>query len=109
MKIAQTAAERLEKDRKSVCSDSDHTVKPLDRADSSEILHNHMQVVVIEACVPRGRLAGQIKEIAWDQHADCKLLTFTLQDEFIHKYGSHNELLSAHGLDGGMIYRAICS
>ena len=35
--------------------------------------------------------------------ADCELKAFTLKDGFIHDYGSHAELLKAHGLDAGLI------
>jgi transketolase len=31
--------------------------------------------------------------------ARCRLDTFTLQDAFIHNYGSHDDLLAAHGLE----------
>ena len=31
--------------------------------------------------------------------ARCALRSFALQDKFIHTYGSHAELLKAHGLD----------
>ena len=41
----------------------------------------------------------QTKQIAWDTRANCRLDTFTLQDAFIHNYGSHDDLLSAHGID----------
>ena len=35
-----------------------------------------------------GRARPQTKQIAWDVRATCRLDTFTLQDEFIHNYGS---------------------
>ena len=78
---------------------SAHTVKPLDREGIANALRHHAQVIVLEEMVPHGSMAGQVKEIAWDTHARCRLDTFTLQDRFIHNYGSHNDLLSAHGLD----------
>lgn len=99
MKVAMGVGERFEKAGKTVSVVSVHTIKPLDRDGIAAALENHEHVVVIEEMVPRGSLAGQVKEIAWDQHAACKLDTFTLQDQFIHNYGSHNDLLTAHGLD----------
>ncbi len=98
MKVAAGLAERFEKAGKSVSLVSVHTLKPLDRDGIAAVLVAHTQVVIIEECVPRGGLAGLVKEIAWDQHATCKLDAFTLQDEFIHNYGSHTDLLAAHGL-----------
>jgi transketolase len=99
MKVAAGLAERFEKAGKSISLVSVHTLKPLDRDGIAAAFAAHKQVVVIEECVPRGGLAGLVKEIAWDRRAVCKLDTFTLQDEFIHNYGSHNDLLAAHGLD----------
>jgi transketolase len=40
----------------------------------------------------------QVKQLAWDAAAACRIDAFTLQDEFIHCYGSHDELLAEHGL-----------
>ena len=58
------------------------------------------QVVVIEEHSEVGGLAAQVKQIAWDCRAACDLRTFSLKDEFIHSFGSHAELLAAHGLAG---------
>lgn len=99
MKVAAGLIERFEKAGKSVSLVSVHTLKPLDREGITAALTVHKHVVVIEECVPRGGLAGLVKEIAWDRRAACSLDTFTLRDEFIHNYGSHNDLLAAHGLD----------
>lgn len=77
---------------------SAHTIKPLDCDGIAATLRNHKQVVVIEEHVPHGGLGSRVKEIAWDIHADCDLKTFSLKDEFIHCYGSHQDLLDRHGL-----------
>ncbi len=98
MKLAVELADRFEKSGKSVSLISVHTLKPLDREGISTALAAHKHAIVIEECVPRGGLAGQVKEIAWDQKADCRLDAFSLQDEFIHCYGTHSDLLAAHGL-----------
>jgi transketolase len=74
-------------------------MKPLDRAGIAAALAAHERVVVVEEHAPQGGLAPQTKQIAWDTKARCDLTTFTLQDAFIHNYGSHDELLAAHGLD----------
>ena len=54
--------------------------------------------IVIEEHAPQGGLASQTKQIAWDTQATCRLDTFTLKDEFIHNYGSWEDLLDAHGV-----------
>jgi transketolase len=99
MKKAFELAERFEKAGKSVSIISVHTMKPLDRAGIAAALAAHERVVVVEEHAPQGGLAPQTKQIAWDTKARCDLTTFTLQDAFIHNYGSHDELLAAHGLD----------
>jgi transketolase len=103
MKKAVELAEWLEQKGKSVSIVSVHTMKPLDRTGIEAALKSHRQVIVIEEHAPQGGLAAQTKQIAWDSKAQCDLKTFTLQDEFIHNYGSHDDLLAAHGLDVGKI------
>ena len=103
MPKALKLAERLEAKGKSVSVISCHTLKPLDRAGIIEALQRHGHVIVIEEHAPQGGLAPQTKQIAWDIGATCRLDTFTLQDAFIHNYGSHDDLLAAHGIDFGKI------
>ena len=98
MKRAFALAERFEAAGKSAAIVSVHTLKPLDRDRLAEILQNFPHVVAIEECAPNGSLAMRVKELAWDVGANCRLDTFTLKDEFIHCYGSHDDILNAHGL-----------
>jgi transketolase len=98
MKRAFAVAERLEASGKSVAIVSVHTLKPLDRRGLVDILQSFAQVIVIEECAPNGSLAMRVKELAWDAGANCRLDTFTLKDAFIHCYGSHDDILNAHGL-----------
>jgi transketolase len=106
-KMAVELADHLAGQGKSVSVVSAHTVKPLDREGVIEALQHHKQVIVIEENVPQGGLAPQTKQIAWDIGAKCRLDTFTLQDRFIHNYGSHNDLLAAHGLSVERLLRAV--
>lgn len=99
MKLALQVAAFLEQRGNSVSLLSVHTLKPLDREGVATALARHKRAVVIEEMVPRGGLAGQVKEIACDEKIDCRIEAFTLKDEFIHCYGSHADLLAAHGLD----------
>jgi len=106
-KKALEVAGRLEAQGRSVSVASVHTLKPLDRKGIAAALAAHDQVVVIEECAPSGGLASHVKEIAWDTTARCRLSTFTLRDEFIHNYGSHDDLLASHGLEVGAITAAL--
>jgi transketolase len=105
--MAMTVADRLASQGKSVSLASVHTMKPLDREGIADALSRHRHVIVIEEHAPQGGLAAQAKQIAWDRRAGCRLDTFTLQDAFIHNYGSHEDLLAAHGLTAERILAAV--
>lgn len=106
-RMAAAIADRLQEQDRSVSLVSVHTVKPLDRAGIVDALKRHNHVIVIEEHAPQGGLAPQTKQLAWDSKATCRLDTFTLQDEFIHNYGSHDDLLTAHGLSPARILEAV--
>jgi len=99
MHKAMQLADRFAQQGMSVSVVSCHTLKPLDIVGIEAALHRHRHVIVIEEHAPQGGLASRAKQIAWDTRASCRLDTFTLQDAFIHNYGSHDDLLAAHGLD----------
>lgn len=105
--MATGIADQLAAQGRSVSLVSAHTLKPLDRDGIAAALGQHRHVVVIEEHAPQGGLASQVKQIAWDIRATCRLDTFTLQDAFIHNYGTTNDLLAAHGLSPGRILAAI--
>lgn len=105
--MATDVADKLAAQGRSVSLVSAHTLKPLDRDGITAALQQHRHVVVIEEHAPQGGLASQVKQIAWDVRATCRLDTFTLQDAFIHNYGSTNDLLAAHGLSPERILTAI--
>jgi transketolase len=98
MKRAMAVADRFEAAGKRTAVFSVHTLKPLDCETLAQIMQAYNQVVVIEECAPNGSLAMRIKELAWNIGAKCRLDSFTLKDAFIHCYGSHDDILDAHGL-----------
>lgn len=75
-----------------------HTLKPLDVEGLKRIFSFYTRIIVIEECAPNGGLAMQVRALAQHAGATCKIDAFTLKDEFIHCYGTHDELLDAHGL-----------
>lgn len=106
VKKALDLASRFEQEQnKTVSVVSCHTIKPFDKEGVANLLTQHKQVIIIEEHVPHGGLISRIKEVAWDVGADCELKAYSLQDKFIHLYGTHDELLCAHGLDFDMIYK----
>jgi len=74
-----------------------HTLKPLDTESICEVLSRYNKVIIVEEHVPHGGLGSRVKGLAWDSGAKCKLEHISLKDEFIHVYGSHDQLLAAHG------------
>lgn len=108
MKMAVDVAAKLEGEQgRSTALYSVHTLKPLDQPGIAAILERYPVVVVIEEHVQRGGLGAQVKQIAWDVQARCRLNTFSLRDEFLHVYGSHDDVRRAHGLSVDQIYPAI--
>ena len=107
MKMAAQVADEMSAQGKSVSLVSAHTLKPFDRAGIEEILKTHKHVIVIEEHAPQGGLAPQTKQIAWDMRATSRLDTFTLKDEFIHNYGSWDDLLDSHGLSTARVLAAV--
>ena len=96
--LIQKIANKLKSAGKSVSVISCHTIKPLDVFGIKEMLNSHEQVIIVEEHVPHGGLSSRIKEIAWESKATCKLKSYTLKDEFIHCYGTYEELLKEHGI-----------
>lgn len=107
MKMAAGVADRLQGQGRSVSLVSVHTLKPLDVAGIAEVLASHREVVVIEETSPQGSLGSKVKAQAYEQQSRCKIVAFSLQDEFIHVYGSHEDVLAAHGLSGDAIEAAL--
>ncbi|MCF3627982.1 transketolase C-terminal domain-containing protein [Thalassospiraceae bacterium LMO-SO8] len=104
MKMAFDVADRVRaKTGKRPSIVSVHTIKPLDEAGVLAALNAHARTVVIEEHVPHGGLASRVKEIAWDNGVTNSVKSVTLKDEFIHFYGSYEELLARHGLEAGAI------
>jgi transketolase len=98
MKRTMAVADRFETTGKRAAVFSVHTLKPLDSKALIAILRDYRDVVVIEECAPNGSLAMRVRELASIAGAGARLTTFTLQDAFIHCYGSHDDILDAHGL-----------
>lgn len=98
MKLAIDLTDALRDAGVMVAVYSVHTLKPLDRARLAEILCRYDHVVTIEESVPAGSLGVQVKALAQEMSAGCRIDAFALQDRFIHNYGTHADLLAAHGL-----------
>ena len=107
MKTAFEVADALERQGASVAVVNVHTLKPMDEDGIARVLRDYPKVAVIEEHSPRGGLAARVREMAWETKAPATLRTFTLKDEFIHCYGSHDDLLAAHGLSPAAILNGL--
>jgi transketolase len=109
MKRAFALADRLGKTGKRAAIVSVHTLKPLDKESLAHVLKRYKHVIIIEECSPQGGLAMQVKQLAWEVSARCRIDAFTLQDAFIHSYGSHDDILDAHGLSVEAMMQKVCA
>ena len=98
MKLAMEVSDAIELNGKSTTVISCHTLKPLDIDGIKNILRTFDEIIILEEHVPQGGLSSQVKQIAWDLESDSKIHAFTLKDEFIHNYGTYEELLDSHGI-----------
>lgn len=98
VKLAADIAEWFRQQGRTVSLASVHTLKPLDVDGVTRALLDHKHVLVIEELAPYGGLGPRVKALAWEARATCRLDTFSLDDTFHHVYGSHGDLLAAHGL-----------
>ena len=94
--ILRMALEATE--RQDVAVVSVHTMKPLDKEGLSAILLRYPLVLVLEEMVPHGGLGDAVRSLAYEIGARCKIKHLSLKDQFIHQYGSHADVLAAHGL-----------
>lgn len=107
-RLALALAGKIEQEQGGeVAAYSIHTLKPLDREGIARILASYERVIVVEEHSSVGGLGQQVKALAFESGARCRLHAFSLQDEFIHFYGSHDDLLKAHGLHPDLLYRRI--
>jgi transketolase len=78
------------------------TLKPLDHEGLAAFMQEHEEVSVIEECVPRA-LGVEVEALAHRIGYSGRVNTFSLRDEFVHCYGTHNDILAAHGLSAESI------
>jgi transketolase len=107
LKMAMQVADALTGRGESVSLATLSTIKPLDRAGVVDLMKRHKRLVIIEEAVPSGSLGAAIKQVAWEVKANCEVHSFSLQDAFIHVYGSHDDVLAAHGLSPNRILAAL--
>jgi transketolase len=98
LKIGVKFADILKARRLSVSVISAHTLKPFDDDGIKAVLSEHNHIIVLEEMVPHGGLADAVRIAAWNSRSTCTVDCFTLKDEFVHCYGTHEDILAVHGL-----------
>ena len=84
-----------------------HTIKPLDEIGITRILKKYKQIVIMEEHVPNGGLTDKILGLAYKIKSKSYIKSFKQKNKFIKFYGSHAELLNAHGISADKIIKSI--
>lgn len=74
------------------------TVKPLDKNSLKRILKRVKKVITVEENVKAGGFGSSVLEFASEIRTNSKIKLLGLEDKFINKYGSQDELLVKSGL-----------
>lgn len=105
-RMAVDVAKKLESRNVSTAVVTVPTLKPLDREGLESLLAEFHSVSVIEESAPRA-LGLEVEALAFRVGYRGRLRTFALKDEFIHCYGTHDDILDAHGLSSERIVRSL--
>jgi len=105
-RMAVDVAKKLESRNVSTAVVTVPTLKPLDREGLESLLAEFHSVSVIEESAPRA-LGLEVEVLAFRVGYRGRLRTFALKDEFIHCYGTHDDILDAHGLSSDRIVRSL--
>ena len=86
---------------------SAHTMKPFDGAGIRALLARYSTVVTLEEHVGLGGLGSLVRQAAQESGSRARIVPLHLRDEFIHVYGSQDDLRAAHGLTADAVLRAL--
>ena len=103
------SAENLSSKGFSVRVEKFHTIKPIDTKSLQNILLNFPLVAVIEEHSHIGGLFGTISEHLAQQNIKCKLVSFSVKDEFMHETGTQDYARNKYGLTVKNITKQIIS
>ena len=84
-----------------------HTLKPFDYAGLKKIFKKFKTIVIIEDHSKIGGLNNIVKSSAYENKYSGEIISYSLKDEFIHCYGTHDDLLAKHGISSKKIYKDI--
>ncbi len=84
-----------------------HTLKPFDYSGLQKIYKKFKFIVIIEDHSKIGGLNSIVKANAFENHYNGKIISYSLKDQFIHCYGSQDDLLARHNVSSVKIYQDI--
>lgn len=84
-----------------------HTLRPLDVEGIAHILDSYPRVIVIEEMVTGYGLGVWVQAMAHSRRSTSKVQRYGLQSDFKHVYGTHDDMLAAHGLTVERIVQGI--
>jgi len=97
----------LSKKKLSTSIYSCHTLKPINDNDFKKIFKKYKTIITIEDHSKIGGLASITKELAFKYNFRKKIISFSLDDDFKHKYGDQENLLESHGLSLNKIFKKL--
>jgi transketolase len=96
VKLAYQVRSSYKKKKISIYSCS--TLKPFDSEGLKQIFRIYKKIIVIEDHSLIGGLYDIVRGLAFEYHYLGKIINSSLKDEFIHNYGTHEDLLNQHGV-----------
>jgi len=84
-----------------------HTLKPFDYNGLKKIFKKFKLIVIIEDHSKIGGLNSIVKTFAYENRYYGKIISYSLKDEFIHCYGTQDDLLARHNISNKKIYQNI--
>ena len=84
-----------------------HTLKPFDYKRLKKIFKRFKLIVIIEDHSKIGGLNNIVKSYAYEDRYKGRIISYSLQDAFIHCYGSQDDLLNKHKINSKKIYQDI--
>ncbi len=107
IKKAFEIQKKLKEKKLSVEINSCHTLKPFDLEGLRKKFKKFKLIIIIEDHSEIGGLNNIVKTSAYEESYSGKILNFSLKDEFIHCYGTHDDLLTKHGIYTNRMYKKI--
>ena len=96
--LAFDALNQLSNLRDEISIYSVHTLKPLDDNRIIEILNKYSKIIILEEHVHNGGLSTLVTKISAETRLKTDLRFINLKDDYVHTYGSRNDVLEAHNI-----------